>query len=297
MTRLRAVFIGCVSSSLALLEELLAQPEIEIRGVVTRQSSAVNTDFADLSPLAQAHDIPVFHAEGSSQDAMAAWVRERAPDIGFCLGWSYLLSPAVLAAAPQGMVGYHPALLPRNRGRHPIIWALALGLKETGSTFFRMDEGADSGPILSQARIPIAADDDAGRLYDKLIATARTQLRQLVLDLSAGTAIAVPQEHSLATSWRKRGKADGQIDWRMPAAGIHNLVRALAPPYPGAHTLFCGTEVKIWKTRLGPVGPADVEPGYVLEVDGDEIRVQCGIGTLILERHDFEPGLRPGGYL
>jgi methionyl-tRNA formyltransferase len=297
MTSLRAVFIGCVQSSQALLEELLTVPGLEICGVVTRRASAVNADFADLSPLARAHGIPVFHAEGTGQDEMAAWIRECGADICFCLGWSYLLSPAVLAAAPQGVVGYHPALLPRNRGRHPLIWALALGLTETGSTFFRMDAGADSGPLLSQERIPIAADDDAGILYAKMIATARAQLRRLALGLCAGTAVAVPQDASRASSWRKRGKDDGRIDWRMPATGIHNLVRALAPPYPGAHALFRGAEVKVWKTRLGPAGLADVEPGCVLEVTGGDIRVQCGEGTLILERHEFEPGLRPGDYL
>lgn len=297
MTSLRAVFIGCVQSSLAMLEELLTVPGLEICGVATRQASPVNADFADMSPLARAHGIPVLHAEGSGQDELAAWIRERGADICFCLGWSYLLSPAVLAAAPQGIVGYHPALLPRNRGRHPLIWALVLGLAETGSTFFLMDEGADSGPILSQERIPIADDDDAGILYGKMITTARTQVWQLALGLCAGTAVAVPQDASRASSWRKRGKMDGQIDWRMPASGIHNLVRALAPPYPGAHALFRGTEVKVWKTRLGPAGPADVEPGCVLGVTGNDIRVQCGEGTLILERHEFEPDLRPGDYL
>ncbi|WP_337996593.1 methionyl-tRNA formyltransferase [Oleispirillum naphthae] len=297
MTSLRAVFIGCVHSSLAMLEELLTVPGLEICGVVTRQASTVNADFTDLSPLARANGIPVFHAEGSGQDEMAAWIRDRGADICFCLGWSYLLNPAVLAAAPRGVVGYHPALLPRNRGRHPLIWALVLGLTETGSTFFLMDAGADSGPILSQERIPIADDDDAGILYGKMIATARAQVRQLALGLCAGTAAAVPQDASRASNWRKRGRADGQIDWRMPASGIHNLVRALAPPYPGAHALFRGAEVKVWKTRLGPGGPADVEPGCVLGVAGNDIRVQCGEGTLILERHEFGPGLRPGDYL
>ena len=82
----------------------------------------------------------------------------------------------MLTLPSLGLVGYHPALLPQNRGRHPIIWALALGLEETGSTFFFMDEGADTGDILSQRRVPITPEDDAGTLYDKLTTTALDQI-------------------------------------------------------------------------------------------------------------------------
>ncbi len=87
----------------------------------------------------------------------------------------------------------------------------------------------------------------------------------------------------------------------MPATGIHNLVRALARPYPGAHADFRDVEIKVWKTRLGPPGPQDVEPGYVLDVADANILVQCGVGTIILENHGFADGagqaLQPGDYL
>lgn len=301
MSKLRIVFVGCVRSSLAMLEELAALPEVEICGVVTRQSSDINADFVDLSGFAAHRGIPTFYATAGHKAEMAAWIKNWNADVCFCLGWSYLLDQSALTATRLGVVGYHPALLPRNRGRHPIIWALALGLMETGSTFFFMDAGADSGPILSQVRVPIDAADDAGSLYDKLIGVARGQLRQLASDLHRGVAIAVPQDPAKASSWRKRGKEDGCIDWRMPAQGIHNLVRALSQPYPGAHTTFGGTKIKVWKTRLGGAGFKDVEPGYVLEVIGPDIHVQCGVGTIVLEKHGFEgtPGraVQRGDYL
>lgn len=288
MTKLRAVFIGCVQFSQAMLEKLLTQPGIDICGVVTRQSSGINADFVDLSGMAANRGIPVIHATGNEQVEIASWIKAREADICFCLGWSYLLKQPILTAAPLGVVGYHPALLPRNRGRHPIIWALALGLRETGSTFFVMDAGADSGPILSQVHVAIGTDDDAGSLYGKLIGVARAQLRRLVADIQEGTLVGIPQDPACATYWRKRSVADGCIDWRMSAEGIHNLVRALSAPYPGAHANFRNAEVKVWKTRLATEGAEDVEPGYVIDRNGSDIHVQCGDGTIILERHDFD---------
>jgi methionyl-tRNA formyltransferase len=295
---LRIALIGCVHFSETMLRSLLSSPDVAVQGVVTRRQSAINADFVDLTPLAAQHHVPVFHAEGNAQDAMAAWLRGLELDAIFCLGWSYLLKPELLSLAPQGVVGYHPALLPRNRGRHPIIWALALGLPETGSTFFRMDAGADSGPILSQRRLAIAPDDDAAALYARLEAVAQQQIGELAQGLRQGTVKVVPQEAAKATAWRKRGRQDGRIDWRMTAPAIYNLVRALARPYPGAHCDTPGGEVKIWRCRLGPESAADIEPGFVLSVSGRDLHVQCGLGSsLIVEQHEFSVLPQPGDYL
>jgi methionyl-tRNA formyltransferase len=202
-----------------------------------------------------------------------------------------------LALAPLGVIGYHPAALPQNRGRHPIVWTLALGLRETASTFFFMDERADAGDLLSQRRLEISPDDDAGDLYRKLTALALAQLSAFVPQLARGGYPRTPQDHSQANTWRKRTKADGQVDWRMSAGGIHNLVRALARPYVGAHCLWEGREIKIWKTALEDTAPDNCEPGKVLAHDGGAPIIKCGAGALRLLQHEF-PALPPiGGYL
>lgn len=281
-----------------MLEELVSLESVEICGVVTKKRSDLNADFVDLASCPGIEQVAIYHSVNNDQEALASWLKERGPDVVFCLGWSSLLKQAVLSIPPLGVVGYHPALLPRNRGRHPIIWALALGLKETGSSFFIMDEGADSGPILSQLRVGILDEDDAASLYAKLETVACRQIRLVVEGLWSGVLNPVPQDHAKATYWRKRGSADGRIDWRMPAEGVHNLVRALAAPYPGAHTEYRGVEVKVWKTRLGSAGLRDIEPGYVLAVNAAEIHVQCGMGTtLVLERHEFKQPMSAGEYL
>ena len=152
---MRIVIIGCVDFSAAMLGMLLDHPEAEIVGLVTRNESSANADFHDLQPFARQAGCPVFLSTGKDQQTMAAWLRERQADVIYCLGWSLLLTAEVLAIPPLGVVGYHPAALPQNRGRHPIIWALALGLEQTASSFFLMDEGADSGDILSQTPVDI----------------------------------------------------------------------------------------------------------------------------------------------
>ena len=284
---MKAVFIGCVEFSKTLLTRLLARDGIDITGVVTRNASPFNADFQSLEPVARDAGIPVLNVEGRDQAQMAAWILGRNPDVVFCFGWSYLLGQDILAIPKHGVIGYHPALLPRNRGRHPIIWALALGLEETGSSFFVMDEGADSGDIVSQRRVPIDGDDDAKSLYEKLQDAAREQLDEITDDLLAGRLKSVPQDPALASHWRKRSKRDGEIDWRMPAEGIVNLVRALARPYVGAHCVHGEREYKVWKVSPADAPDRDLEPGRILAVDNGTITVKCGEGAVTMVDHEI----------
>lgn len=294
---MKIAVIGCVQFSQAMTEALESTPGIELAGIVTRRASMVNADFQSLEPIGTRLGVPVLIADGMAQDAMAAWLAARSPQAIFCVGWSSLLKPPMLKAASQGVIGYHPVLLPANRGRHPIIWALALGLAETGSTFFAMDEGADSGDILSQERVPIGPDDDAASLYRRLTETARGQIVRLAADLAAGRAERRPQDPARANAWRKRGPLDGRIDWRMSADAIHNLVRALARPYVGAHCDWQGRACKVWRTQPAGAAAANLEPGKVLARDGHAVVVKCGDAALRLVEHDLDPLPQPGDYL
>lgn len=296
---MKIAFIGCVQFSHAALAHLLTVPEAKIVGVVSKHASAVNADFMPLDELAAAAGAPIFHADGQPQTALAAWLRDRNADVIYCFGWSHLLSREVLTAAPLGVVGYHPAMLPHNRGRHPIIWALALGLPETGSSFFLMDEGADTGNIISQRSLPILPGDDAASLYQRVTDTALTQISEITTALATGKVQQRPQIATDGNSWRKRGRADGQIDWRMPAEGIHNLVRALTRPYVGAHCLQDGRDIKIWRTELLPGQPRNIEPGKILRSDpaSGHITVKCGVDAVTLTDHEFIDLPTEGAYL
>lgn len=297
---MKIVFIGCVQFSHATLEHLLTLKEADVVGVITKRESPSNDDFRSLEPVAQRAGISCFLTTGNDQVAMIDWLKNLKPDIVYCFGWSLLLTRNILSIPRLGVVGYHPAALPKNRGRHPIIWTLALGLRKTASTFFFMDEGADSGDILSQRHLTLDQTDDASTLYQRLTAIAVEQITEFTAQLASNTYSRIKQDHTKANYWRKRTKYDGQIDWRMSARCIHNLVRALTRPYPGAHCRFKAEEIKIWKTQIiePPLIELDnIEPGKILDTNGSHIVVKCGEGALKLLDHEFRHIPERGAYL
>lgn len=294
-------FIGCVQSSMRALEVLLklAPEGIIIVGVITKKSSEINADFVDLVPFCAANKVPFHYEDPKERDKSVEFMRELQPDVIYCFGWSYLLPQQFLDLPPLGVIGFHPAALPQNRGRHPIIWALALGLSETASSFFRMDEGADSGPLLSQEMVEICSDDDSSTLYSKILTVASGQIERFTRRLANGTAKFVEQNHAHSSYWRKRSKHDGRIDWRMRASDIHNLIRALHRPYPGAEFQFGDRFIKAWRSEVSCKHHAkNIEPGRILEVQGSSVLVKCGQNSA-LWLHEFEPRmeLKQGQYI
>jgi len=195
------------------------------------------------------------------------------------------------------VVGFHPAALPANRGRHPLIWALVLGLAETASTFFIMDGEADHGDIISQRRIEIEDRDDAATLYEKVALCALDQIQMFVPNLASGTISRIAQDDWLSNNWRKRGKLDGQIDWRMSARSINNLVRGLTKPYVGAHFLYQCNEVTVWKSEVVTNIPQNIEPGKIVNLTAAGVVVKCGEQGIRLLRTDPSFSPRIGEYL
>ena len=296
---MKIAFIGTVEFSKQSLLKLMSL-NAEIQGVVTRRSSLYNADFADLTEVCEKNQLPVYHTNDINQEECVAWIRDKNPDILFCFGWSQLLKESILSLAPRGVIGFHPSLLPLNRGRHPIIWALALGLEKTGSTFFFMDGGADSGDILSQREIPIAYEDTSQTLYNKIMACALKQIEIFLPALSQNQHERIAQDHTKATYWRKRTQHDGLIDWRMPSRGVYNLVRSLTRPYIGAHAHYESKPFKIWSVseKAGGFSPF-AEPGKVVKADrtSNSFTVKCGTAAITVVEHELQSLPKPGEYL
>jgi len=289
--------IGCVEFSLAALERLGAHAAADLVAVVTRRRAPANADFRDLGPAARELGAAAHYADEGGEAGMGAFLEAAAPRVLFCLGWSRILGPRLLEIAPEGVIGFHPAPLPVGRGRHPIIWTLALGLEETAASFFQMDEGADSGPLVSQRRLAVGAAEDARSLYDRITATALDQLDEIVADLAAGRLMRTPQDARRAVSWRKRGPADGRLDFRMSTRALHDLVRALTAPYVGAHIDRPAGPAKVWAARPGEPASPVIEPGRVLAVEAGAVRVKTMDGSLWLTRHELAPLPAKGDYL
>lgn len=280
---MRIVFVGSVQFSKILLEHLI-EMNAEVVGICTLESSASNADHSDLGALADQHGIPWVYSPDINSQESEEWIKSKNPDVIFCFGWSRLIKSRLLKIPPLGILGYHPTLLPQNRGRHPIIWALALGLVETGSTFFFMGEGADDGDIASQRIVPIDYEDDAMTLYGKLAMAAKAQLTELVPKLESNTFTKIAQDVSKANTWRKRTADDGLIDWNSSDETIRNLVRALTHPYIGAHFFFEGLTVKVWEVQVLSSFVGTGLPGEIVGTyDGFSV-VACGTGFVALTK-------------
>ncbi len=293
---MRVFFVGnVIFSKFALLK--LIDLKVEIIAVATKSRSDFNSDHFDLSELCKAYAIPSKYVRDINAPHIVGWIRSLCPDIIFVFGWSSLMKKELLDLPPMGILGFHPALLPTNRGRHPIIWALALGLKETASSFFFMDEGADSGDLLSQKSIDISYSDDASSLYDKICKTASSQLDEFLPQLQNNLYECISQKNAPTNYWRKRSLLDGQIDFRMSSRAIYNLVRALARPYVGAHLLVECVEVKIWKINEVEFNIPNYEPGKVLNITDNTILVKTYDGAIEIVEHEFKTLPKVNTYL
>ncbi|MGH3079231.1 MAG: methionyl-tRNA formyltransferase [Gaiellaceae bacterium] len=205
------------------------------------------------------------------------------PDLIFVVGWSQLVREPFIALAREGVFGMHPTLLPRHRGRAPIPWAILCGLARTGVTLFEIvDSTADSGEIVGQVVVDIAADETATTLFDRLAAAHVELLRECVPQLLARSAPRIRQDASRASTWPRRIPADGIIDWDTRAPYLHDWVRAQTRPYPGAFTFLGDEKVVVWRAR-----PVELEArapaGTVVAAMPEGPVVACGEGALLLE--------------
>lgn len=293
---MRIVFIGTVEFSKKALEKLI-ELNSNIVGVCTKEYSNLNSDFSDLTPLCIQKKIPYKLIDDINSFKNIQWISELKPDIIFCFGWSYLIKKELLNLTRMGIVGFHPTELPFNRGRHPLIWALALGLKQSASTFFFMDEGADSGDILSQKPFNILYEDNAKSLYNKVTKLALSQIEEFLPELENETYLKKKQNHNLSNTWRKRGITDGLIDFRMSSYAIYNLVRALTKPYVGAHVVYKNKNISIWKIKEVDFKDNNFEPGKILNISNNIITVKTYDGAVNLLEHEFQTLPEIGEYL
>jgi methionyl-tRNA formyltransferase len=291
---MRIVFIGCVSFSEKALLKLL-DLNATIVGIITKNKSLFNSDFVDLSLISKKKSIPFKYVNDINHPNNIQWIADLNPDILFCFGWSSLIKSELLRLTELGVVGFHPALLPMNKGRHPLIWSKILGLKKSGTTYFFMDEGADSGDVLDQKEFNISFEDDINDIYRKMTEVALKQIESFLPKLINNTYSRKKQMED-GNTWRKRSKSDGLVDFRMNSVSIINLIRGLTKPFPGAHCLINGIEYKIWKCELGSNNNTNIEPGKILSIKDNEIEIKTGDGSIILINHEL-PNLIIGDYI
>jgi methionyl-tRNA formyltransferase len=186
-----------------------------------------------------------------------------------------MIPKAVLAIPGKGALNMHGSLLPAFRGRSPVNWAILKGATETGASLHYMVEKPDAGDLVDQESVPIGPDDDVLTVSRLVGDAAARVLARAWPKLKAGTASRIPLDLTKGSYFGGRKPEDGLIDWTAPAKEVHDLVRAVTRPWPGAFTDVFGRKVHVWRTRIGPYGGHDTFPGKV-EATEDSVIVFCG---------------------
>ncbi len=262
------------------LKVLLAQG-LDVALVAThRDDPGEKIWFASVAAVAADYDIPVATPDDPNTAEFTARVRALAPDFLFSFYYRRMLGPDLLAAAVRGAYNMHGSLLPRYRGRVPINWAVLHGEKETGATLHRMVAKPDAGEVVARQAVPILPDDTAAEVFAKVTVAAEMALAGALPGLVAGTAPHLAQDLSAGSYFGGRRPEDGRIDWSRPAVAIHDLVRAVAPPYPGA---FCDTRLgrlEVLRTLPKP-GRRARSAVPALYAEGGRLYADCADGGVV----------------
>ena len=221
---------------------------IDVKLVVShRDDPGENVWFGSVLELARMHGLVT--ATPDQPADVESRVAALKPDLVFSFYYRHMLPPAILAAARLGAYNMHGSLLPRYRGRAPVNWAVLHGERETGATLHAMVAKPDAGGIVDQMAVPILPDDTAHDVFGKVTLAAEIVLDRSLQKIIHGRANAVPQDLARGSYFGGRKPEDGRIDWTLPGKRIHDLVRAVAPPYPGAFTEVGGKRLRLLRTR------------------------------------------------
>lgn len=298
---MRLIFMGTPQFAVPALEALatarepdrLAPEGMEIVAVVTRPDKPAGRGrgvvFSSVKEKALALGLPVWQPGPLRRPENMEELRRLAPDVIVVAAFGQILRREVLELPHFGCINVHASLLPRHRGASPIAGALLAGDQKTGVTIMLMDEGLDTGAILSWSAMPIAPDDTAGTLTEKLSLVGAEALLRALPRWFAGKLVPQPQDETQATLTRLLTKEDGIIDWHLPAETLARQMRAYHP-WPGTATTWHGKTLKVLRAAAleaeSEVSPQGGEIGKVSlrTLDGGKaLVVGCGQGALRLE--------------
>lgn len=280
---MRIAFIGAVEGSLVAFNALVAAGMTPMLLVtLPPQVAHRHSDFVDLATPARAAGASVHLTTNVNAADTIAALEAAAPDLTMVVGWSQICHGAFRAVARIGTLGYHPAPLPRFRGRAVIPWTILAGEEMSGSTVFWLDEGVDSGPIVAQRLFPVGPEETARSLYEKHKQVLAELVPEAVMRIAGGDIAGAPQDHGLASYCARRTAEDGLIDWRAPSGDVLRFVRAVGDPYPGAFTFANGERLVIDAARaFAPKGRYIGMTGQVQSHTDAGFTVLCGDGGTI----------------
>lgn len=252
----RAVVFAYHDVGVRCLQVLLSQG-VEVALVVTHEDDPrENIWFASVAALCRDHDLPCIKPDDPNTPEVIAQIRALAPDLLFSFYYRHLLNESLLSIPRTGAFNMHGSLLPKYRGRVPVNWAIIHGETETGATLHVMNARPDNGPVVDQCAVPILINDTAADVFTKVAVAAEICLVRALPGLLSGDFPRHAQNLALGAYFGGRKAEDGRIDPAMTATQVHNLVRAVTRPYPGAFIDTAAGRLVIWKTRCADASSA-----------------------------------------
>lgn len=277
---MRVGFIGGVNSSFCTLQKLV-EHNLDVVGVFGYKPSKhmIVSGYNDFEGFCSGNDIAYYPFTKINEHVEL--IKELNLDVLFVVGISQLISDDIIGAPKLGCIGYHPTLLPKGRGRAPIAWLVQE--QQTGAAnFFLITDEADAGPLFVQEPFEVLEGDDAASVEDKLLKSTAVALDKWLPKLKSGHWDPVPQDDNVATEYGVRKPDDGVIDWNLPSSEIIRLVRAAAPPHPGAYSFLNLDKIVVNKVELETSLNIKGCVGRVLKVADGKLLVQTGKGLVWL---------------
>lgn len=261
--------------------QVLLDAGVDVKLVVTHTDNPKETIWFDsVAALAAQNQIPTITPDDANIREVIEQVTATAPDFLFSFYYRQMLGPELLAIPARGAFNMHGSLLPKYRGRVPINWAIIKGETETGATLHEMVAKPDAGRIVAQQAVSIGPDEAAVEVFHKVTDAAAAVLAHSLQGLIDGSAELMEQDLKAGSYYGGRKPEDGIIDWSQSARDIHNLVRAVAPPYPGATSAVMGQPINIHRTALAPAHFKHHNPGFI-NVSTDRCIALCGDGCML----------------
>lgn len=276
----KIVFIGSVNSSQAALQTLIDEG-IQIELVCSLDEKYLNkvSDYYPLHLTADENNIPYLKFENINDEKIVAKLKSINPAYIFVIGLSQLIKSDLIKCASNCVIGFHPTKLPQNRGRAALPWMILMGIQKSWITFFKIDQGMDSGDILFQKEYTINETDYAEDLYATVTNAMCLALKENIKLLLENKIIASPQDDGKANYLLIRRPNDGLLDWGKETNYLLRIIRATSHPYPGAFsfinekkiTIYRAEKYELEKKYIGYNGQiADIKDNnlIVLTVDG-----------------------------
>jgi methionyl-tRNA formyltransferase len=275
----KAVVFAYHDVGVRCLSVLLSQG-VQVPLVVTHEDDPQeNVWFGSVRRLAELHRLTVITPVDPNTDEVVKRIEGQDPDFLFSFYYRFMLKERLLAAARHGALNMHGSLLPKYRGRVPVNWAIIHGERETGASLHYMEKKPDAGDLVDQQAVPILPDDTAAEVFNKVTVAAEVVLARSLPALTAGRAPRRPLDLKVGSYFGRRRAEDGRIDWARSAWMVHNLVRAVAPPYPGAFSTASGQPLKVLRSHYSAEGARHPRP--TLYAEEGRCQADCGDGKRI----------------